>query len=150
MKIQYTTFDIQKIGYLDSIYNTHKSLFYFRPKKYHKVLNLRAELEEKLDSWRQQVLKIQMESLERAEEQAKQMIKVKKAKIMEANKEKFEKHAKTLEKLNKTQCKQRLQRSQSLKIKLANHEEWVAQKQKQHLDTLKKAHKAAELRQTIG
>ena len=96
------------------------------------------------------VLKIQIQSLERAEEQAKQLLKERKVKISDTNRKRFEKHAKALETLQSRQNLHRLQRSQSLKAKLTNHDQWMAHKSEQHLETLKKAKKAAELRQIIG
>ena len=97
-----------------------------------------------------QVLFIQIQSLERAEQQAKDMLKARKIKISDENRVRFEKHSQSLKNLQTKQNQQRLQRSLSLKSKLAHHDEWVAQKEKVHMDTLKKVNKAAELRQIIG
>ena len=88
--------------------------------------------------------------MERADEQAKQLLKERKVKISDTNRKRFEKHAKALETMQNKQTLHRLQRSQSLKAKLTNHDQWTAHKSEQHLETLKKSKKAAELRQIIG
>ena len=95
-------------------------------------------------------MKVQMESFKKAEEQANKHLTSRNARVVEENKERMEKHAKIFEKLVESQTQDRLERSQSLRMKYKSMDDWKAQKQHQYEERLKKVKKAEELRLMMG
>ena len=94
-------------------------------------------------------MKVQMESFKKAKEQANKLLTSRNARVVE-NKERMGKHAKIFEKLVESQNQDRLERSQSVRMKYKSMDDWKAQKQREYEDRLKKVKKAEELRLMMG
>ena len=91
-----------------------------------------------------------MEMFRKVEEPANKLLTSGNARVVEQNKERTQKHAKIFEKLVESQNQDRLERSQSVRMKYKSMDDWKAQKQREYEDRLKKVKKAEELRLMMG
>ena len=91
-----------------------------------------------------------MELFRKVEIQANKLLTSGNARVVEQNKERTKKHAKIFEKLVENQTQDRIEQSQSLRMKYKSMNNWKAQKQHQYEERLKKVKKAEELRLMMG
>ena len=110
---------------------------------------LREELEMKFQVWRKQVFRLHCQSLENAENRAKELLRSKSLRIAEKNRTRTRIHAKSLERISLEKDEQNQEQLRKLKKRMTLIDQWKAKRNAEHKEIMKKARKAAELRQII-
>jgi len=118
-------------------------------KRFAQVLALREELETKLEAWRKQVFLVHCDSLEKAEFRAKHLLELKTSQISSENRSRKERHARSLERLKSEEEQKQDSQIQNISCRMALVDQWKAKKRGDHKEVMKRARKAAELRQVI-
>jgi hypothetical protein len=110
---------------------------------------LRVELEDKLESWRKKVLEVQSLSIQRAEIRAKLQLDMKKIRVVSETRRRQKRHEVMFENVQTEMEKRELDSRENLKTRMALHDQWRSEKRLEYCEAMKKANKAAELRQHV-
>ena len=117
--------------------------------RFSKVLNLKQELESKFQSWRKQVLEVQMKSLEMAENRARLFLNQRSLRVRSETRTRRAKHEALLKKVEENEDSRKNATLQHLSARMSLFDQWQIKRKQEHHDIMQKVQKAANLRQAI-
>ena len=114
-----------------------------------KARQLKTELDEALDAWQKQVLAVQSASIQRAEERARQELLKRKLRIASELRERRERHAELLQRVQADLDKQESDSRKVITEKQVKTNKWLEQRQEALAKSRFMAQKSAELRHVV-
>ena len=117
--------------------------------RFSKVLCLKQELESKFQSWRKQVLQVQMKSLEMAEKRARLYLDQRSLRVRSETRSRRAKHQALLKKVEEDEDSRKNATLQHLSARMSLFDQWQIKRKQEHHDIMQKVQKAASLRQAI-